>query len=144
MSAGSVTLTDISSADWSLTLDVTAQPPTAGAGIGKVVQGIDDVNQTIGIILSTPPGSDPLRPTFACDLWSLIDKPIDTTRPLIVREIVESLLNWEPRVSVLSVTVDLMPGTLSQLSIIIVWQLKIAVAGIGPQRLALTVPRNLV
>lgn len=152
MSARAITLDDIQSADWSLCLDSSVggagegginsaiQP---GAGLGLVVQGIADINQCIGIILSTPPGSDPLRPTFACDLWQLLDAPITVARPALVREIVEGITKWEPRVRVFSVVVNLVGGMLANLLITIVWQLKIDVAGVGNQQLTITVPRSL-
>jgi len=65
MPAGAITLADITSADWSLMLDSPGQP---GAGIGNVVMGVDDVDQCIAIILTTPKGTDVLRPTFGTDL----------------------------------------------------------------------------
>jgi uncharacterized protein len=156
MPAGNITLADISSADWSLMLDSSAPVVFPGAGIGNVVQGVADVNQCIGIILATPQGSDPLRPTFACDLWRWMDVPVTVARPALVREIVEAIMKWEPRINLLSVTVDLVTaGQTSlpvppnsnvdaQLLITIVWQLKIDIVGAGTQRLTLTVPRNLV
>ena len=61
MPAGTIILDDITSADWSLTLDANSPSGSSGSGIGNVVQGIADINQCIGIILATPPGSDPLR-----------------------------------------------------------------------------------
>jgi len=147
MPAGAITLDDIPSADWSLMLDSSAvqslsQPvPAAGAGIGKVVQGIADINQCIAIILATPKGSDPLRPTFACDLWQWIDAPVNVARPALVKEIVEAITKWEPRVRVLSVVINL--DGLSQLSIALTWQLKVDVTPVGNQKLTITVPRNL-
>jgi len=72
MPAGAITLNDIASADWSLMLDSSSPSGRSGSGIGQVVEGVADINQCIGIILSTPKGSDPLRPTFACDLWRWI------------------------------------------------------------------------
>jgi phage baseplate assembly protein W len=147
MSAGAIALDEIQSADWSLALDTSMggalQAVVSGAGLGNVVQGIADINQCIGIILSTPPGSDPLRPTFACDLWPLIDTPITVARPQLVREIVEGITKWEPRVRVLSVVVNLVAGTLQNLLITIVWQLRIDVSGVGNQALTITVPRSL-
>ena len=59
MPAGAITLADITSADWSLELGT----------IGGVVQGIADVEQCLGIIVTTPRGSDPLRPTFGANIW---------------------------------------------------------------------------
>jgi hypothetical protein len=144
MSAGAVTLDDITSADWSLALDSSvgqAFQPVSGAGIGNVVQGIGDINQCIGIILATPKGSDPLRPTFAADLWRWIDAPVNVARPNLVREIVEALTIWEPRIRVLSVVIGLVG--VGQLSITITWQLKVDVSGVGNHQLTLTVPRNL-
>jgi uncharacterized protein len=144
MPAGAITLADITSADWSLMLDANSPTAAGGSGIGSVVQGVADVNQCIGIILSTPKLSDPLRPTFACDLWRWIDKPINIARPYLVKEIVESVTIWEPRVRVLSVTVNLVAGTVSNLLISIVWQLRVAMVGTSNQQLTLTVPRSLV
>jgi phage baseplate assembly protein W len=148
MPAGSITLSDITSASWSLMLDSSTQSGTSGSGIGNVVQGVADINQCIGIILATPKGSDPLRPTFACDLWQWIDAPVNIARPNLVREIVEAITKWEPRARVLSVVVNLVANDPSanvnaHLSITIVWQLKVDVAGVGNQRLTITVPRNL-
>ena len=60
-----------------------------------------------------------------------------------MREIVEAITKWEPRVRLLSVVVNLVAGTLANLLIAITWQLKVDVAGLGPQRLTITVPRNL-
>jgi uncharacterized protein len=143
MPAGAITLDDIQSADWSLELDANSVSGQPGSGIGSVVQGLGDINQCIGIILATPPGSDPLRPTFACNLWRWIDAPITVARPHLVREIVEAITKWEPRVRVLSVVINLVGNTLSNLIITIVWQLKVDVAGVGNQRLTLTVPKTL-
>lgn len=70
-----------------------------------VVQQIADIHQCIRIILTTPKGSDPLRPEFGCDAGNYLDLPLDAARPHIVREVREAL-SWEPRVSVSAVTVS--------------------------------------
>ena len=44
MTQGAITLSDIKSADWSLMLDSLGLP---GSGMGKVVKGVDDVDQCI-------------------------------------------------------------------------------------------------
>jgi phage baseplate assembly protein W len=143
MPNGNTTLADIMSADWQLMLDSSSAAQTSGSGIGNVVQGVADINQCIGIILATPQGSDPLRPTFACDLWKWIDAPINIARPHLVREIVTAITKWELRIRVLSVVVDLVAGSLANLTITIVWQLKVQVSGGTSQQLTITVPRNL-
>ena len=70
-----------------------------------VVQQIADVRQCIRIILTTPKGSDPLRPEFGCGAGDCLDLPLDAARPHIVREVREALA-WEPRVTVSGVTVS--------------------------------------
>ena len=120
MSATAVTLADITSADWSLKLDA----------IGSVVQGLQDIAQCITIILTTPRGSDPLRPTFGADLWRFIDSPINAAVPAIVREVGAAIAMWEPRVVVESVNVTPVSdgGTQSgaQLNVTVTWQLKLS------------------
>jgi len=147
MPIGAVTPSDITSADWSLKLDVPGEP---GSGIGNVVQGIADVNQCIRIILTTPKGSDPLRPTFGADVWRYIDTPINTALPAIVREVTEAITRWEPRVTVLSITatpdLDGVPQAGAHLNIAVTWRLKLSTRGPGtspfatPQSVAIAIP----
>src|SRR5216683_1537301 len=124
MPAGTMTLADITSADWSLELDASGQP---GSGIGNVVQGLSDVNQCIRIILTTPKGSDPLRPTFGADVWRYIDAPINAAIPAIVREVTEAILRWEPRVTLVSIkAVPILGGDVqagAHLTIAVTWRL---------------------
>ena len=141
MSAGAITLSDINSADWSLALD-SSEGGTPGAGIGNVVQGMDDVNQCIGIILTTPKGSDPLRPTFACDLWQYIDRPINSAVPAIVREVYNALSLWEPRIRVLSVSAAPIAGNIAGLTVTVQWQLALGTSS-SPQTATIQIPGTL-
>ena len=126
MPAGAITLSDIKSADWSLMLDSEGRP---GSGIGNVVMGVDDVDQCIAIILTTPKGTDVLRPTFGTDLWKYIDAPIGEAGPAVVREVTQSITQWEPRVKVLSVTSTPLAGVVTQpgahVEITVAWQLNL-------------------
>jgi len=147
MPAGAITLSDISSADWSLELDSTAGLGPA-SGIGNVVQGVNDVNQCIAVILSTPKGTDPLRPDFACDLWQFIDYPVDAAIPAIVAEITDAITRWEPRVKLLSVLCQLInngtnANSGANLQIAITWQLNLKSGTPSPQTLTLTIPSTL-
>jgi uncharacterized protein len=127
MSAGQVTLADITAADWSLRLNA----------IGDVVQGINDVDQCIAIILTTPQGSDPLRPTFGADLWRYIDNPINLAIPAIVREVSAAITMWEPRVTLQSVNVTPVNDGRAQsgahLNVAVTWQLNLNGAPSAPQ-----------
>lgn len=120
MSADAVTLTDIASADWSLKL----------GAIGQVVQGVADVDQCVAIILTTPLGSDPLRPTFGCDIWRYIDHPISQSLPAIVRELTAALTLWEPRITLVNVTgvpvLDTTTQSGAHLDVSVTWQLKLS------------------
>jgi phage baseplate assembly protein W len=88
----------VSIRDWSVSL----------YSFGATVEGVDDVEQAIAIILRSPPGCDPLRPDFACDLVSLIDRPVTAVSAEAVRRIRAALIRWEPRIAVTAVR--LLPG----------------------------------
>lgn len=127
MPAGAITLADITSADWSLALD---QPGHPGSGIGNVVQGVADVNQCIQIILTTPKGSDPLRPTFGADLWKFLDAPINAAISAIVTEVTTAITQWEPRVKLTSVSaapmIDSSAQSGARMSVNVSWRLQLA------------------
>jgi len=139
MSAGAITLNEVRSADWSLALE-------RRGGIGQVVEGIDDVSQCIEIILTTPKGSDPLRPTFGADLWQFIDYPINAAIPAIVRELTEAITLWEPRVKLIAIKAGVVRDGAqagAQLLISITWELKLGGAAAPAQTTVVTIPGGL-
>lgn len=79
------------------------QPALGGDG---AVTGLDDLRQAIAIIVRTPRGSDPLRPEFGSNIQRYIDYPVNRARPHLVRETVDAIRRWEPRVRVVRVAVD--------------------------------------
>jgi phage baseplate assembly protein W len=134
MPTGAIRLADITSADWSLELGT----------IGGVVQGIADVEQCLGIIVTTPRGSDPLRPTFGADIWRYIDFPIDLALPAIVRELTSAITKWEPRVNLISVTAQPVNDGSTQsgahLDVTLTWQLALGGAPSPTQTTTVTIP----
>lgn len=90
---------DITSPDWQLSI---TQP-------ASVVQGLDDINQCVLVILTTQQGTDPLRPEFGVDVLSYIDKPVSLAVPNLIRRIKEAIELWETRVTVEQVqaTIDI-------------------------------------
>lgn len=76
---------------------------------GGVVTGIDEINQTIGLILSTKKGTDPFRPTFGSDIWDYIDSPINTAGANISRAITEAIERWESRIKIISINYKTQP-----------------------------------
>ena len=104
-------LSQITARNWQLALD---QP-------GDVVADLDDISQCIRVILTTPKGTDPLRPEFGSDLHLYLDYPIHRARPHVVRESVEAIRRWEPRVTVERVEFYLVE--VSHAAIRVVWRL---------------------
>jgi phage baseplate assembly protein W len=125
-----VSIGGITSVDWSMKL----------GAIGEIVEGLDDVAQCVRIILTTPRGSDPLRPTFGADLWQYIDYPIDAAIPAIVREISEAITLWEPRIILITMNAAPDPTTIGRLMVTIVWRLRLGSAPAPPQTTVVTVP----
>lgn len=87
------TLDHITSDDWSYDL----QNP------GFVVQGLQDIQQCVFIILTTQKGTDPTRPTFGCGVYDWIDKPVSIAVPNMKREIAEAIGLFEPRVKIIRI-----------------------------------------
>ena len=100
MSEDAVRLDEITAADWSPRLGVP----------GAVVEGTEDVEQCIRVILGTPRGTVPHRPELGCDLWRYLDLPMERARPFMVREVVDAVERWEPRAELLGVTATPDPG----------------------------------
>jgi phage baseplate assembly protein W len=73
-------------------------------GFGQVAQGVDDISQSILLILSTIKGSDPFRPLFGSDIWDYIDQPLFTAAPSIVSAITDAVNTWEPRIILSSIS----------------------------------------
>ena len=71
--------------------------------------GPEKVAQSIRIILDTDPGERIMRPSFGCGLRRYLMRPnTSATRALIRHDVEQSLANFEPRISVNSISVD--PG----------------------------------
>lgn len=105
------TINEITYVDWQYKLNE----------IGSIAEGIEDINQCIAIILSTPKGSVPHRPTFGSDIYKYIDYPVNVAKPNIVRETIDAINLWETRVDIDSVSIEINE---TQLNIKVQWSLK--------------------
>ena len=91
------TLNEIEYIDWQYKLNE----------IGSVAEGIEDINQCIALILQTPKGSEPHRPTFGSDIYKYIDYPINSAKANIIRETIDAINLWETRIKIEAVTVEI-------------------------------------
>ncbi len=92
---------DIVGTGWAFPLGVNS------AGGISLVAGSTDIQQAIGIILSTSPGERVMRPAFGCRVHELIFAPsTDDTLNLARQYVEEALGMWEPRVEVVEVDAE--------------------------------------
>jgi hypothetical protein len=68
--------------------------------------GLTNIQQSILIILGTQYGERVMRPTFGCNLKSLVFAPNNQQTAALARQyVLDGLQQWEPRITVQSVTV---------------------------------------
>lgn len=71
-----------------------------------IVEGLDDIMQCVYTILSTIPGSDPLRPAFGSNVYQYLDKPLDQVRGNIVYAATVAVERWEKRIEITGCSVE--------------------------------------
>lgn len=71
---------------------------------GGIVEGYDDINQCIHLILTTVPGSVPGDPLFGCGIWGYVDKNVGRAVNVLVKLIADSLAAYEPRINVTQIS----------------------------------------
>lgn len=77
-----------------------------GSGRLSLSSGIDDIDESISLILGTSLGERVMRPKFGCRIHDLVYAPIHgNTLGLAERYVREALGWWEPRIEVTSVDV---------------------------------------
>lgn len=91
------------------------------AGPGYVVEGVDDIAQSIILILTTEKGSDPMRPSFGADISRHVDRPLPLAAANIKREIISAVNLWEPRIVLKSVRHKV--AAENRLDFLVGWQL---------------------
>lgn len=118
--------TSITAAHWQPKLGTT----------GEVVEGLRDIDQALRIILATPKGSDPHRPEFGSELHLYLDRPTNRVTPHLVREAIEAIRRWEPRVSVVQIDIQIIA---QQILVRVQWR----VAGQLPQLTEVAYARSI-
>jgi uncharacterized protein len=90
-------------------------PVAVDGGHAKMISYEDDVRQAILVILLTGHGERLMRPSFGAGLNQFLFEPINpTTMASLQRQVEDALIDWEPRIDVISVVVTASdrPGTL--------------------------------
>lgn len=83
-------------------------PEFAASGAGaRMVSGEDDVREALSILLSTKPGERILHPAYGCALQQMVFEAVNESTEAEIRDAIErAVLFFEPRVTLLGVTVD--------------------------------------
>lgn len=84
----------------------------------QMVSDINDIEESIRIILSTTPGERIMQPEFGCDLKRLVFETIDSTLIASLDHLIyHALLNFEPRITFINTEVLNMETMSGQLMI---------------------------
>jgi uncharacterized protein len=86
---------------WSFPIRVNPQ------GGLSYVAGADDVQQAIWIIVGTAAGERVMLPAFGCGIHEYVFSPVnETTAGNLAHHVRRALVDWEPRIDVVDVTVE--------------------------------------
>lgn len=79
-----------------------------GSHTVRLSDGIEDIEQSLRILLSTLPGERAMRPDYGCDLTPLLFEPLTTTLRTVTEDRVKtSIYLHEPRIEPLKVGVSM-------------------------------------
>ncbi len=84
-------------------------PPEFNITEGNVAMtpDVEDINNSLIILLSTRPGERIMFPNYGCDLQEMLFKPLDLTLTTQMKGIIErAILYHEPRINILSIEID--------------------------------------
>jgi uncharacterized protein len=100
-------------------------PVAASGGQAEMAQYEEDVRQAILIILLTNNGERMMRPTFGAGLNSFLFEPINpTTMAALQTRVHDALIDWEPRIDVIAVSVTASPNLLGTVLIDITYRVR--------------------
>jgi uncharacterized protein len=94
-------------------------------GAVTMVAGDDSVRQSVLLLLSTRPGERLMRPSYGCSLNSLVFSPNDdTTAAIAIHHARQALLQWEPRIDILTLDAHRHPAQPEILVIVLKYQVR--------------------
>ena len=83
-------------------------PPefTKTEGNVTMTTDVEDINNSLIILLSTRPGERVMFPNYGCDLQEMLFKPLDLTLITQMRGIIErAILYHEPRINIIAIDI---------------------------------------
>lgn len=97
---------------------------SGGGGIA-LTHEIDDIEESIRIIIGTAPGERVMRPDFGCRIHELVFAPsITETLGAAVRFVEEALGWWEPRIDVMSIEAVVDPNDHARILVHVVYTVR--------------------
>ncbi|MDF2627856.1 MAG: phage tail protein [Symbiobacteriaceae bacterium] len=117
---------------------ISFPPRVDQTGRIAISDGVQNVDESIMLILLTNPGERQGRPAFGAGLRTFLFGANSASNRLLIQErIMQALTRWEPRISLTDVTVDADPD--DQQSVIATVRYQIRPSGVE-QRLAVRLP----
>jgi hypothetical protein len=96
-----------------------------GRGGLSYVSGAQSIAEAIWVILSTPPNSRVMEPSFGCNIHQSVFAPnTPNTRALIAEEVRRALWRWEARIDVLDVRVEHDDNTPNRLLVLVDYRIR--------------------
>jgi phage baseplate assembly protein W len=85
-------------------------PAFSRTGVVRMVGGVDDVHESLGILLGTQLGERIMRPEYGCDLRQVLFEDLDASAVAYLRDLVRTaVLYHEPRVRLEQLTLTPLP-----------------------------------
>lgn len=84
-------------------------PPEFNKTEGNVTMttDVEDINNSLIVLLSTRPGERVMFPNYGCDLQEMLFRPLETTLITQMKGIIErAILYHEPRINIMSIEID--------------------------------------
>jgi phage baseplate assembly protein W len=76
-------------------------------GTVQLVSDVEDIAQSLQILLSTTPGERVMQPGFGCNLDVMLFEPITTTLIAYIKDMIETaILYFEPRIELDAVQIN--------------------------------------
>ena len=98
---------------------------TDAQGALAVLDDDAQLDQAIGVILTTPPGERRATPAFGCDLRQFVHERMDgRSIGALKAEVRDALARWEPRIDVLQVACEISDPRVGRLSVDITYTVR--------------------